>query len=392
MRNWVRMMVSMKKERYNIGFMGKNIIGVLGATGSVGKAAVKTLMEDTDYKLLLGSRDKRRLESIYDLADTSKEYVQVDINNKLQLQEFCSRCNIVLNCSGPNELILDKVALACIDSGVHYVDVSGGEKLYELLKNKEDIIRSKKLLFIIACGVYPGLTEIYPMYIVKKYFDHVSSLKTYFTTQGKLTFGSAYDYICGIENNVGKGMKYISRGRITNTYNNKISIYNLPQPAGNRYCYPIVNMELLRMCQNNNIDEAYFYNTFYNKEDIGKAMLIKRDSDRLGKDLLAKKMTGKFVGDINHKDFTMIYITCEGMVDNEEIELDGKILYEGAGNDISGIAGANVIETMMNNIPNEYGTYYVTDIIPVDTFMDNIKDKGIIFNEKVKEYEEGEII
>ncbi|GMQ58850.1 hypothetical protein AN1V17_32460 [Vallitalea sediminicola] len=384
----------MKKEKYNKSSlnMRRNTIGILGATGSVGKKAVKTLMEYTDYKLLLGSRDKDKLEKLFDVSDSIKEYVQVDINNKVQLEGFCSRCNIVLNCSGPSEIILDKVALACIEQGVHYVDVSGGEKLYELLKSKDNIIKSKKLLFIIACGVYPGLTEIYPMYIIKKYFDLVNSLKFYFTTQGKLSFSSAYDYICGILNNVGKGMKYINRGSITNIYNNKIHKCNLPEPAKNRYCYPIVNVEFEKMCQINNIDEAYFYNTFFNKEDIENAMLIKRDSKRLGKEELAKKMTGKFIGDINNNDFTMIHITCEGIKDNNEIEIVGNLLYEGAGNDISGIVGANVIELMMDTMPNDYGTYYVTDIISVDSFVEKMNNKGIVSSETINEFEKGEII
>ncbi|QUH30460.1 saccharopine dehydrogenase NADP-binding domain-containing protein [Vallitalea guaymasensis] len=375
----------MKKEKYNT-------IGILGATGSVGKKAAKTLMEHTDYKLLLGSRDKNKLETMFDVSDSIKEYVQVDINNKVQLEEFCSRCSMVLNCSGPSEIILEKVALACIERGVHYVDVSGGEKLYELLKTKEDIIRSKKLLFIIACGVYPGLTEIYPKYIIKKYFDLVNSLKFYFTTQGKLSFSSAYDYICGILNKVGKGMKYIDRGCITSVDNNKIQECSLPEPAGSRYCYPIINVEFEKMCQNNNIDEAYFYNTFYNKEDIENAMLIIKDSKRLGKDVLAKNMTGQFVGDSSLRDFTMIYMTCEGIKDNSEIEIEGKMLYQGAGNDISGIVGANVIEIIMDTEPNEHGIYYVTDIISVDSFIDKMNNKGIMFYETIKEYEEGEII
>ncbi|MCT4687855.1 saccharopine dehydrogenase NADP-binding domain-containing protein [Vallitalea sp.] len=386
----------MKKEKYNNSSlnMRKNIVGILGATGSVGKKAVKTLIEYTDYELLLGSRDKDKLEKMFDISDSIKEYVQVDINNKVQLEDFCSRCNIVMNCSGPSEIILDKVGLACIEQGVHYVDVSGGEKLYDLLKNKESIIKSKRLLFIIACGVYPGLTEIYPMYIIKKYFDLVNSLKLYFTTQGKLSFSSAYDYICGIRNKVGKGMKYINRGCITSLHNNIIQKYNLPEPAGSRYCYPIINVEFEKMCQNNNIDEAYFYNTFYNKEDIENAMLIIKDSKRLGKDILAKKMTGKFVGDINHNDFTMIYITCEGIKDNNKIEIEGKILYNGAGNDISGIIGANIIEIIMNIIQNknECGVYYVADIISEDSFIKKMNNKGIMFYEAIKEFEEGEII
>ncbi|WP_273320831.1 saccharopine dehydrogenase family protein [Vallitalea guaymasensis] len=383
----------MKKEKYNKSSLNiEGYIGILGATGSVGKKAVKTLMEYTDYKLLLGSRDKNKLDKMFDVSESIKEYVQVNINNKVQLEEFCSRCNIVLNCSGPSEIILDKVALACIEQGIHYVDVSGGEKLYDSLKNKEDIIKSKKLLFIIACGVYPGLTEIYPMYIIKKYFDVVNSLKFYFTTQGKLSFSSAYDYICGILNKVGKGMKYINRGCITSVDNNKIQEYNLPEPAGSRYCYPIINGEFERMCKNNNIDKAYFYNTFYNREDIENAMSIIKDSKRLGKDVLAKTMTGKFVGDNNHRDFTMIYMTCEGIKDNSEIEIEGKILYQGAGNDISGILGANVIEIIMDIIQNECGVYYVADIIPADIFIDKMNNKGIMSCETIKEFEEGEIL
>lgn len=383
----------MKKEKYSNSIEAiRCTIGILGATGSVGREATKILMKNINYRLILGSRDEIKLKNTFGVSNEIKEYVQVDINDKSKLKDFCNRCDIVLNCSGPSEIILEKVATMCIEQGVHYVDVSGGEKLYDVLKSKEDIIKSKKLLFIIACGVYPGLTEIYPRYILEKYFDKISSLKIYFTTQGKLSFSSAYDYICGIENKVGKGMKYIHRGCISNIHNNKIQQLNLGEPAGSRYCYPIINVEFERMCHENNIEEAYFYNSFYNKEDIENAMLIIKDSKRLGKDILARKMMGTFIGDSKYSKFTMINISCEGIKDNNEIEIEGKILYKGAGNNLSGIVGANVVENIVDNKEENCGVYYVADIISVDKFMNNLINNGIIVNETIKEYEEGEII
>jgi saccharopine dehydrogenase (NAD+, L-lysine forming) len=49
----------------------------------------------------------------------------LDILDARSLDDFCSRCSIVVNCAGPVTVLQDRVAKAALRSRCHYIDAAG---------------------------------------------------------------------------------------------------------------------------------------------------------------------------------------------------------------------------------------------------------------------------
>ena len=144
-------------------------IGVIGCGGMIGPIICNYLLHE-DVEIIGGQRSK---------PDFSKypenfKWKRLDINNDDELLDFCSECDVVLNCAGPAYILFEKVALASARAGAVYVDVTDA-----LMFNDEIISRvSGKGKFYIAAGYYPGITGVMLKKVIKQ-FDKINSLIGY---------------------------------------------------------------------------------------------------------------------------------------------------------------------------------------------------------------------
>lgn len=144
-------------------------IGVIGCGGVIGPIICNYLLHE-DVEIIGGQRSK---------PDFSKypenfKWKHLDINNDDELLDFCSECDVVLNCAGPAYILFEKVALASARAGAVYVDVTDA-----LMFNDEIISRvSGKGKFYIAAGYYPGITGVMLKKVIKQ-FDKINSLIGY---------------------------------------------------------------------------------------------------------------------------------------------------------------------------------------------------------------------
>lgn len=79
-------------------------IGVVGGRGSTGRVVVAELARTADLEVLIGGRELA--------ADRD-------------LDEFCGRCSIVINCAGPVMRLRDRIAQAAFRRRCHYIDLAG---------------------------------------------------------------------------------------------------------------------------------------------------------------------------------------------------------------------------------------------------------------------------
>ena len=66
------------------------------------------------------------------------KYNQMNYNNDVELDNFCSQCLLVINAVGPSFKINDKIALHALRNNCHYIDIGGYGILRDLLKPYED--------------------------------------------------------------------------------------------------------------------------------------------------------------------------------------------------------------------------------------------------------------
>lgn len=132
-------------------------VAVLGATGVVGRAAVRMLTRLGIEELRLGARDLTRAEP--SAFPSGAELRQVDATDPDSLAGFCAGAGLVLNCAGPSYLLLDRVARAALAAGSDYVDVSGDGPTHRLLDGSP---LPDGRTAVLSAGMLPGLANVVP--------------------------------------------------------------------------------------------------------------------------------------------------------------------------------------------------------------------------------------
>ncbi|WP_416566419.1 saccharopine dehydrogenase NADP-binding domain-containing protein [Nocardia testacea] len=133
-------------------------VAVLGATGVVGRAAVRMLTRLGIGALRLGARDVDRAD--LSALPPGAERCRVDATDPDSLARFCAGTRLVLNCAGPSYLLVDRVARAALAAGSDYVDVSGDGPTHRLLGGSPLLDGERTV--VLSAGMLPGLANIVP--------------------------------------------------------------------------------------------------------------------------------------------------------------------------------------------------------------------------------------
>ncbi|MBF6476496.1 MULTISPECIES: saccharopine dehydrogenase NADP-binding domain-containing protein [Nocardia] len=133
-------------------------VAVLGATGVVGRAAVRMLTRLGIGELRLGARTAPRAEP--SALPPGAEQRRVDAGDPDALAEFCAGTRLVLNCAGPSYLLMDRVARAALAAGSDYVDVSGDGPTHRLLDGSP--LLDGRRTAVLSAGMLPGLANVVP--------------------------------------------------------------------------------------------------------------------------------------------------------------------------------------------------------------------------------------
>ncbi|WP_181019836.1 saccharopine dehydrogenase [Nonomuraea typhae] len=147
------------------------MIGVLGATGAVGRRVAELL---EPHGVRRGSR--------------SGPGQRVDAYDPAGLAAFCAGCRLVVNCAGPSHRLLDRVARAAFAAGADYVDAAGDDPLFGLLSSSGTAGRTA----IVSAGMLPGLTGLLPR-LVTAHGTH--RLDVYTGGRDRLTPAAAEDVL-----------------------------------------------------------------------------------------------------------------------------------------------------------------------------------------------------
>src|SRR6218665_860008 len=99
-------------------------IGIVGASGMVGRAVAQHLRLAGMRGLRLGAR---RSEGLQREAREGEDIVAFALADSAQLQRFCEGCAIVVNAAGPSRQVLDRVARASLAAGAAYVGAAGAQ-------------------------------------------------------------------------------------------------------------------------------------------------------------------------------------------------------------------------------------------------------------------------
>src|ERR1017187_6535881 len=170
--------------------------GVVGGYGATGRVVASELWKSCDGEILIGGRDLAKGKALAAEFDGRVTAVHLDIFDAHSLDDFCSRCSIIVNCAGPVMVLQDRVAQAAFRGRCHYIDAAGMSFVKERMLPHGREIEDLGLSFVVSAGWMPGLSELLPIYADTQAgarMDTIESLAVYFSDSGELATSALRD-------------------------------------------------------------------------------------------------------------------------------------------------------------------------------------------------------
>lgn len=231
--------------------MSDGVIGVLGASGAVGRATVAELVGWGSRALRLGVR-----RPVTEAVPPDADVRMVSVDQSESLARFCSGCAVVVNCAGPADDIGDLVASAALAAGAHYVDPAG-EALHQSLLDAGTGDRR----VLLSAGMLPGLSALLPRMLARD-FDRVTSLVAHVGGMDRFTRAAAADYLASLRNGFGRSMAELRDGRVVASPPTRPVAETLPYFPGPVTAYPYLSTETERVAERLGLAAVRWHNVF----------------------------------------------------------------------------------------------------------------------------------
>ncbi|SEG82217.1 Saccharopine dehydrogenase NADP binding domain-containing protein [Nonomuraea solani] len=233
------------------------MIGILGATGAVGRTAAQRIAAYGLGPLRLGGRNLTAAADLAAALAAPARAVKTDLNDPAELAAFCDGCRIVVNCAGPTYQVLDTVARAAFAAGADYVDI-GGELAAKDALTGEGVTGDRIAVF--SAGVMPGLSGLLPRLLAKG--RPLRRLDVYVGGAAVFTPLSAVDALLTRGPRFGEPMAAWRDGRVapgTLAPLHQVRLPGFPVPV---HAWPYLTTEAQTLAADTGTGEVRSYNVF----------------------------------------------------------------------------------------------------------------------------------
>lgn len=286
--------------------MTKPIIGIVGASGTVGAVLARTLAPVMDVRL--GTRRPERL-----VMDIEGQKVHVDAMDSASLERFATGCDIVVNCAGPSTQIADRVAYAARVACAHYVDVAGDDALFAMLPSGGN--RSA----IVSAGAMPGLSGLLPRTLGLA-FDRIDMVEVYVGGRDRFSPAAALDYVTSLEGGYGMPGAAWRNGQVVERMLTIQRDVELPFFTGSVSAFPFLSTEAERLGRALGTEELRWFNVFAGEQTLA-ALGRLRPGAEIGREQAAETLVRSAALDVAGRTTYQIFvITMTGMRDGKPEE------------------------------------------------------------------------
>ena len=190
-------------------------IGIIGASGAVGRVVTDVLAQTEGVTLVLGGRrpPSDMQAAAGKTARARIEAIAVDVLDAKALHRFVDGLSVVVNCAGPSYVIGDRIARAALAAGADYVDPGGYDRLARALQSLDRDVTERGLRFVFNAGLLPGISGVLPAFLASSCLDRVERLECVYVGTDKWSLASALDIIDSLGDfGVRRHAGYISDG------------------------------------------------------------------------------------------------------------------------------------------------------------------------------------
>ena len=122
------------------------LYGATGYTGQLIARAAKTAA----LPLILAGRNHDKLQSV--AATLGFPYRTAPLEDELRLRSMLQNVNVVINAAGPFSETAQPLVDACLQRGVHYLDVTGEISVFAALFQRGDAARHRQVMLMPGVG------------------------------------------------------------------------------------------------------------------------------------------------------------------------------------------------------------------------------------------------
>ncbi len=159
-----------------------------GANGYTGKLIAK-LSSTYNLQPILAGRTEANIKPLAD--ELQLPYRIVDLDNAAQLQSALSEVKLVLHAAGPYAYTAKQMIEACLQTGVHYIDINGDIAVFEMLKTYVAAAKEKNIMVMPGVGFDVVPTDCIALQLKNKMPDATHLKLAFASVGGGLSHGTA---------------------------------------------------------------------------------------------------------------------------------------------------------------------------------------------------------
>jgi hypothetical protein len=149
-------------------------IFIIGGYGNFGQYIARALNANPMIKLIIGGRHLEKANHLrQDLNNIEIETVQCDIFDNFAETLGKIKPQVVIHTSGPFQMQNYQVAQACLEHGVHYIDLADSRDFVSNIGQFNDEALAKKILICSGASSVPGLSSA----IIEHYLPEFKKLR-----------------------------------------------------------------------------------------------------------------------------------------------------------------------------------------------------------------------
>ncbi|MBK6379870.1 MAG: saccharopine dehydrogenase NADP-binding domain-containing protein [Chitinophagaceae bacterium] len=166
----------------------QNQLLLYGANGYTGKLIAK-LAATYNLQPILAGRTEANIKPL--AAELQLPYRIIDLDNKEQLENTLSAVKLVLHAAGPYVYTAKQMIEACLQTGVHYIDINGDISVFEMLKKYDAAAKEKSIMVMPGVGFDVVPTDCIALQLKNKMPDATHLKLAFASIGGGLSHGTA---------------------------------------------------------------------------------------------------------------------------------------------------------------------------------------------------------
>ncbi len=126
-----------------------NKILIYGAYGYTGRLIVDEALAN-GYQPTLAGRDKEKIDALGSEKDLPA--IALALDDKASLNQILGQHDLVVHCAGPFIHTAKQMALACLNTKTHYIDITGEFQVFELLQSMNEQAIEAGIMLLPGAG------------------------------------------------------------------------------------------------------------------------------------------------------------------------------------------------------------------------------------------------